>query len=134
MAYTKTNWQTGDIVSSERLNKIENAIANADKITEVNEEEFMPTRSMQDNTAFRLDKTYNEIYNADFATIKSAEVYDEDNFHIYYGFCPGMGFDTEALQDSDKYYVFLHNFNTVFEYHAPGANDTLVRNPNGTNE
>lgn len=29
MAYEKTNWQTGDIVSSERLNKIEQGIYDA---------------------------------------------------------------------------------------------------------
>lgn len=29
MSYTPTNWQTGDIVSSERLNKMEAGIANA---------------------------------------------------------------------------------------------------------
>ena len=29
MSYTPTNWQTGDIVSSEKLNKMEEGIANA---------------------------------------------------------------------------------------------------------
>lgn len=55
MSYTPTTWQTGDIVTSEKLNKLENGVANAGGggalIVYV------------DNTG-TLDKTWQEIYDA----------------------------------------------------------------------
>lgn len=57
MAYTPTNWQTGDIVTAEKLNKLENGVAGGnifiihtifDESTELN----------------RLDKTWQEIFDA----------------------------------------------------------------------
>ena len=35
MAYEKTNWQTGDVVTSAKLNKIEDGIANVGEVFKV---------------------------------------------------------------------------------------------------
>ena len=32
MAYNKTNWKTGDVISAEKLNNIEDGITNVDNI------------------------------------------------------------------------------------------------------
>lgn len=53
MAYTKNTWTDGDIVTSEKLNHMEDGIANADGgVMVIND---------TDNT---LDKTWQEIYDA----------------------------------------------------------------------
>lgn len=52
MAYTKNTWNTGDIVSSQKLNHMEDGIVDAGGIMVIND---------TDNT---LDKTWQEIYDA----------------------------------------------------------------------
>ncbi len=52
MAYTKNTWADGDIVTSAKLNHMEDGIANADGIMVIND------------TDNGLDKTWQEIYNA----------------------------------------------------------------------
>lgn len=55
MSYEPTTWKTGDIVSSEGLNKIENGIASCNPL-------IIGTDSSA--TGFVLDKTWQEIYDA----------------------------------------------------------------------
>ena len=52
MSYTPTEWKTGDIVSSQRLNKLEEGVEGAYEVMVINN---------NDNT---LDKTWQEIYDA----------------------------------------------------------------------
>ncbi len=52
MAYTKNTWNTGDIVSSQKLNHMEDGIADAGGIMVIN------------NTDNTLDKTWQEVYDA----------------------------------------------------------------------
>ena len=52
MSYTPTEWKTGDIVSSQRLNKLEEGVKDAYGVMVINN---------NDNT---LDKTWQEIYDA----------------------------------------------------------------------
>lgn len=52
MSYIPTNWKTGDIVSSQRLNKLEEGVRDAYEVMVINN---------NDNT---LDKTWQEIYDA----------------------------------------------------------------------
>jgi len=54
MSYEPTVWKKGDIVTSEKLNKIENGIANCGNIMVVN----------YDPEVNRTDKTWQEIYDA----------------------------------------------------------------------
>lgn len=58
MSYTPTNWQSGDKVTAEKLNKIEQGIAGAGGILVVHET-YDST-----NDIHTLDKTWNEIKNA----------------------------------------------------------------------
>lgn len=58
MSYTPTNWATGDTITAEKLNKLEQGVASAGSVlilTDTNE---------------TLDKTWQEIYDAPFAVIK----------------------------------------------------------------
>ncbi|MEE1348442.1 MAG: hypothetical protein U0K36_11285 [Bacteroidales bacterium] len=52
MSYTPTEWKTGDIVSSQRLNKLEEGVKDAYEVMVINN---------NDNT---LDKTWQEIFDA----------------------------------------------------------------------
>ena len=56
MSYSPTNWQAGDTVTSAKLNKIEQGIKNNILITNI---------IVEDPVAY-LDKTWQEIYDADF--------------------------------------------------------------------
>ena len=53
MAYTPTNWQNGDVVTAEKMNKLENGVTNADKGALV--------VNVVDSV---LDKTWQEIHDA----------------------------------------------------------------------
>lgn len=52
MSYTPTEWKTGDIVSSQRLNKLEEGVRDAYEVMFIND---------TNNT---LDKTWQEIHDA----------------------------------------------------------------------
>jgi hypothetical protein len=52
MSYTPTEWKTGDIVSSQRLNKLEEGVKDAYEVMVIN------------NTGGVLDKTWQEIHDA----------------------------------------------------------------------
>ena len=58
MGYNKTTWETGDIVTAEKLNNIENGISAAGQILLVHEiyDESLNT--------YTLDKTWQEIHDA----------------------------------------------------------------------
>jgi len=54
MSYTKTTWQDGDVISADRLNNMENGIANAAPMVIVN--------GTMNSNGIVLDKTWQEIY------------------------------------------------------------------------
>lgn len=56
MSYEPTNWKTGDVVTSAKLNKLENAVAGGDN--------FLVTFT-NDLTGWVCDKTVQEIYEAE---------------------------------------------------------------------
>lgn len=58
MSYTPTNWQTGDTITAEKLNNMENGIENANNPFLVT---LTPTAEDFSGT---MDKTPQEIYNA----------------------------------------------------------------------
>lgn len=60
MAYTPTEWQSGDIVTSEKLNKIENGIADAGGVLV----------ATVDTQTYALDKTWKEIDEAPFTVVR----------------------------------------------------------------
>ena len=61
MSYEPTNWKDGDLVTSAKLNKMEQGIAAGGRILIVHEDEGTST----------LDKTWQEIYDADVCYIIS---------------------------------------------------------------
>lgn len=58
MSYTPTNWKTGDVVTSEKLNKLENGVATAGGVLVVNASE-----------SGMLDHTWQEIADNKFAIL-----------------------------------------------------------------
>ena len=64
MSYEPTNWKDGDLVTSAKLNKLEQGVANGGGgMLVVN-----CTRVTDDQgTTFTLDKTWKQIYDADYA-------------------------------------------------------------------
>lgn len=58
MAYTPTNWQTGDVITAEKLNKLEGGVADSFAPFIVNVS-FDP-----DTQEYSTDKTYAEVYSA----------------------------------------------------------------------
>lgn len=96
MSYEPTNWQAGDIVTSAKLNKLEQGLANLNILVvhseqidnpegtdtsnipvEVNTDTLVSVEEATDSEVadvpiqyFRLDKTWQEIYNAELAFIQ----------------------------------------------------------------
>lgn len=60
MSYTPTTWQTGDTITAAGLNKMEQGIANAGVL------------AVTDNNR-TLDKTWQEIHDATFSVLNTAE-------------------------------------------------------------
>ena len=59
MSYNPTNWQAGDTVTSAKLNKIEQGIKNSVLVANLIVDD-------QENNIMHLDKTWQEIYDANF--------------------------------------------------------------------
>lgn len=68
MSYEPTNWKSGDTVTSAKLNKMEQGIAAAG-----------PLIANMDTGTGALDKTWQEIYDADYALVQviSGESYKQ---------------------------------------------------------
>lgn len=58
MSYTPTEWKTGDVITAEKLNNIEQGIVNATNFVNVNAEENPETHSY---TNITLDNNYSQI-------------------------------------------------------------------------
>lgn len=58
MSYTPTNWQTGDTITADKLNNMENGIKNA------NEPFIITLTPTEQDLSGTTDKTAQEIYNA----------------------------------------------------------------------
>lgn len=56
MAYEKQSWKTGDIITQQKMNHIEDGI--------VNNEPMIIHLIQQDENTFRYDKTWQEMYDA----------------------------------------------------------------------
>lgn len=62
MSYNPTNWQAGDTVTSAKLNKIEQGIKNNILVANLIYDD-------QENGIMHVDKTWQEIYDADFCIV-----------------------------------------------------------------
>lgn len=94
MSYTPTNWKNGDIITAEKLNKIENAITPFIVNFEFDKE--------TEETTVTSDKTAEQVYNA---IISGKTVIGIDQHNNVYA-VTDYGYD----EDEDKYNVsFLNN-------------------------
>ena len=81
MSYTKTTWQDGDVITADRLNNMENGIANAAPMVIVN--------GTYNNGEIILDKTWQEIYDAINNKIPVYICYNYNNSDDDYGIFMG---------------------------------------------
>ena len=104
MSYTPTEWNTGDVVTAEKLNKLENGVASSGGgilITVVNEN-------------FVLDKTARELKSAVESGIT---VYAEKN-----GTC-GVLVGFKFMEDDPEYPYYYFYFGTNGDYYVSGSLD-----------
>ena len=97
MSYTKTTWVNGDTITAEKLNNMENGIANAGGTLIVG-----VTVTVEDELeAASMDKTWQEIHDALAAGLRVIVIYSNPNYseivqeainHVYF-------------EDGDGYYV-----------------------------
>ena len=59
MAYEPTNWQTGDVVTAEKLNKLENGVVSGNSSGNL-----IATATKNDNNYYVLDKTWKDVKDA----------------------------------------------------------------------
>ncbi len=95
MAYTKNTWNTGDIVSSQKLNHMEDGIANSENVFIVGGASL----NGNGNPEGTLDKTWQEIHDA--LQNKICLVVISDNANIVHYFVSG----TDMINDA--YHVFI---------------------------
>lgn len=61
MAYEKQTWQSGDIITAEKLNYIENGL---ETISDNSSKTHLIVNLQEEDQTYTLDKTHTEIYNA----------------------------------------------------------------------
>jgi hypothetical protein len=106
MSYTPTQWKAGDTVTSAKLNKMEQGIAGGANI-------LLVSATLHGGNPPILDKTWQEIFDADIAFVVTAE---EDYKTIDYVRAIGI--------DEGNYIVMVGDHN----YTADAADDYPVFN------
>ena len=97
MAYTKNTWQTGDIVTADKLNNMENGIVSNEPL-------------LVQDSANTLSETWQTIYNKMHAGGMVYVWYDEDeDGYISVSYVPVVEVGHE-LEVEDGYYVVAHDF------------------------
>ena len=97
MSYEPTVWKDGDLVTSAKLNKLEQGVANGGGVLVVHAD---------DNG--KLDRTWQEIYDADFAVL---QVIEDDEKAIAQIGVIGV--------ENNNYYIRLDGFAQTFSASAP---------------
>lgn len=105
MAYEPTSWSKGDVVTSDKLNKIERGIANAGGVMRV-----MSTEN-EAGTEAVLDKTWQEICdvfaNGGYAYV--CDIYEEDGTDEIECAVGIIAYVISSLVDGIyKYYVYVY--------------------------
>ena len=124
MSYEPTTWKAGDTVTSAKLNKMEQGIANGGGT-------FVITVSTNLGKTATLNKTWQEIYNAAETHQNIVLIYTLDNSIVYQYFL-------EIYVQSESYCVrFLQYTGSeliVFEWTAPSANAYPIFSPSVATE
>lgn len=103
MSYEPTNWKAGDVVTSAKLNKLEQGVAGG--ILIVHSEKIGSTESNR-----RLDKTWMEIHNALFngtIVLVLTDLTDEYAENVLVSFITRVF--TAHEQQPQLYYVYINN-------------------------
>lgn len=82
MAYEPTVWKSGDVITSTKLNKLENGVAEAGGGTGGG---VLVVNATSTETEVVLDKTWKEIYDAPFASISMKFDEDLESYKFYVG-------------------------------------------------
>lgn len=113
MSYEPTQWKAGDTVTSAKLNKIEQGIAN-NEVLEIN------IVIDEDTEVTRLDKTWQEIYNANNSIIIMPSDFE----------FPKRANITTIGVDEDGYFVYFYNTLRLYHFSAETPDDYLIMNMN----
>ena len=106
MSYEPTNWKDGDLVTSAKLNKLEQGVANS------NRDMVMMTVEENDNTGiFTVNKTWQEIWDNNYTM-----VYMNDN-------SVGKTFFQIAHIDPSDFGIYVTNYNFQNWLTANSANE-----------
>ena len=92
MAYEPTNWQAGDVVTSAKLNKIEQGIAGHNMVEGIVDEE---------NETVTLNKTWQEIWDNNYTSIMVTT--KSDDSYKSFAFIKQL----EKAVDNDPYFVLV---------------------------
>ena len=106
MSYTPTEWKNGDTITAEKLNKIEEGIADGGVLIVTKTDDV-------EHTQITLSKTWQEIYDAVISG-KQILLDNSDSGNISLNFLT----DIYTINDSGQYNV---HFSTVDEYYAYSA-------------
>ena len=123
MAYTPTEWKTGDIVTSEKLNKVENELASA--VMTINAtiySDAMAEAHASTDPYVRMDKTAGEIYEAFRSWTRCLLVFPEGSE------IPGSGMTFAAVLPITSASVFTNSDTgeTTYIFGAPSPIEPQV--------
>ena len=115
MAYTPTNWECGDVVTAEKLNKLEEAVENLSVIVDGMDggSELPLTISLTtEGDTSTMDKTWQEIADA-YPCVRvvndgyySVEVYEDetnDEYGVVVGYATPRTFTTDSADGYPTY-------------------------------
>ena len=114
MSYTPTNWKAGDTVTSAKLNKMEQGIADNDSRAIIATWNF---------ASYILNKTWEEIYNGNYSTIiiekSEGQTYEKTLGKIlkigYYTYDNNLQYCIEVDQESfDSKMIYLASSETDY--------------------
>ena len=92
MSYTPTEWNSGDVITAEKLNKIENGVENSNAVLIVH--------SISGDGGSTLDKTWKEIHDAYVSGIPCIlEYIDEWEDDVSTTYSPCSGIDSQVHSD-----------------------------------
>lgn len=119
--YVKQTWQTGDVVTSAKLNHMEDGIAAASSGGGGGTALVFPVFSLATTPTITCDMTFSQIKTAvEAGTCVAAKVVSDDGFAIYpLTFCSSdyIGFNhNEPQENSIPKSYFIHCSEDGFEY------------------
>lgn len=93
MSYTKQNWNSGDVITAEKLNKIENGVENSNSVLIIHR--------ISGDGGYALDKTWKEIHDAYVSGIPCIlEDIDEWGGEVSTTYQPCFGIDSQVHNNS----------------------------------